>query len=61
MKKLIIGMCITMALGGCSSLNLGDTVAGGQDGEVDYCVTVMNVQALCIKGRRATPGSEGEG
>ncbi len=54
MRKLILAALVLT--GGCNSLNLSNTVAGGACGDVDYNVTVMGAPILGIKaGRECIP------
>lgn len=54
---------ILLALTGCASTGqaLDDTVAAGQPGKVDYCVTFMGNNLICVNAerrqyRKADPG-----
>lgn len=51
MKIINLIICVFL-LSGCESFNLSKTVAGGQNGQVDYCVRVMNAEVLCIHAKR---------
>ena len=52
MKELVTFLVTLTLLSGCSSLNLGRTVAGGANGVVDYCVMFGNSCIIGVKAER---------
>ena len=50
MKRLIL-LCAVL-LSGCNSLNLEKTIAGGQVGSIDYCITVLGNNLFCVHAER---------
>lgn len=59
MKKLVVCVCL-FALSGCGTLNLGNTVAGGACGTVDYSIIFMGAPLLGIQAVRGCDEDEGQ-
>jgi len=54
MKRIIFFTLyiILLLITGCSSVNLANTVAGGKNGAVNYCIRVLGNEAFCVEGKR---------
>ena len=57
MKHLTI-IVLLLAISGCTSTREGKTIAGGADGKVDYCITVLGSNLMCINAERTLGDSE---
>lgn len=50
MRRLLVVSVVLLS--GCASFNWGTTIAGGQCGKVDYCLTALG-QSVCLNGERS--------
>jgi len=51
-KTNLLLICLFLILGGCSTLNLSKTIAGGECGAVDYRIIFMGTPLLGIQAER---------
>jgi len=43
---------ILLLLTGCTNFNASETIAGGAEGKVDYCIKFMGTEILCVNANR---------
>ena len=49
---VILVLAVIVVLSGCETVNLGNTIAGGKCGTVDYRITVLGTPLLGIQAER---------
>ena len=55
---ILLAIVLSSGISGCSAL--GGTVAGGQNGSVDYCVDLGFMEAICVKANRSSEPKKDE-